>query len=278
MDLSAVIVNWNSGACLGSLLASLEPLEKELNGIWVVDNASTDASLEGVDSGVQVLALAENRGFAGGSNEGISRAGSRFVLLLNPDVIVAPNTVRGLYREIERRPEAAIVCPSLRDAGGGDQLRFQIRPFPTWRSVLSDALFLDELMERLGLGKAPSNLENTVGEARLAGQQPAAAAWLLRREAWEELGGFDVQFHPAWFEDVDFCRRLADSRWEIFYFPGLFLTHQGGHTLDRLGRAAFLEIFYGNLLRYLKKHHPRSYPFLWLPVRCGVWLRRLLVV
>jgi hypothetical protein len=276
MDLSVVIVNWNSGDHLGRLLDSLAPLEEELTETWVVDNASRDSSLDGFGDypAVRILALTENLGFAGAANEAISRSNSSFVLLLNPDIQVIPESMSRLYQEMVVRPRAGIVCGSLRDLDGKPQNGFQIRPLPTWKNVLSDVLFIDDLKEWWS-GSRPSQGGDQT--RKLVFEQPAAAAWLLRKEAWSELGGFDTRFYPAWFEDVDFCRRMHDSDWEIFHFPHLPLIHQGGLALEQLSYPAFVGIFYNNLLRYLKKHHPRSYPMLWLPVQSGMWARRLFV-
>ena len=89
MDLSVVIVNWNSGDHLGRLLDSLAPLQEELRETWVVDNASRDSSLDGFRSypEVRILALTENLGFAGAANEAISRCRSSFILLISSSII-----------------------------------------------------------------------------------------------------------------------------------------------------------------------------------------------
>ncbi|MEE8350434.1 MAG: glycosyltransferase family 2 protein [Acidobacteriota bacterium] len=277
MDLSVVIVNWNSGPHLGHLLDSLAPLTEELRETWVVDNASWDSSLDGCrsSSSLRMLAFTENRGFAGAANEAISRCDSSFVLLLNPDIQVIPDSLRQLYQEMVSRPRAGIGCGSLRDREGRPQNEFQIRPLPTWSNVLSDVLFIDELTGWVfGNSRSSHSYDKT---QKLVSEQPAAAAWLMRREAWQELGGFDTRFYPAWFEDVDYCRRMQDSDWEVFHFPHLPMIHQGGLALEHLSYSAFVALFYKNLLRYLKKHHPRTYPLLWLPVQSGIWARRLLV-
>ncbi len=284
MDLSVVIVNWNSGTYLARLLTSLLPLKDELEEIWVVDNASSDSSLGGLQDtpGVQILSLPENQGFAGGANEGISRSSSTFILLFNPDVEVVASSVRQLYQEMKKRPRAAIVCGALEDPEGKSQRAFQLRPLPSWKSVLSDALFIDEFLPWLGSGSLRSKSTaaggpSSRGGRRLDSEQPAAAAWLLRKEAWKEMGGFDTSFYPAGFEDVDYCKRLQDSGWQIFYFPDLPMIHRGGLALETLGYSGFVGIFYQNLLRYLKKHHAPLYPLLWLPVKTGMWIRRLLI-
>ena len=272
MNLSVVIVNWNSGRHLRRALHSLSELRGELRDVWVIDNASSDSSLEGFSecTGVRVVHRQTNLGFAQAANEGIFRASSDFVLLSNPDVEVIPESVRRLYEEMEGQPLAAIVCGPLTDSRGKAQRDFQIRKLPTWRSVLFDALFLDELLAVIGqTSKKPDSASRE--PARV--EQPAADFWLLRKTAWEEVGGFDPRFYPAWFEDVDFCKRLQAAGWEILYFPELPVFHRGGLCLGSLPYPRFIRIFYGNLLKYLKKHHPYTYPLLWLPVQCGMWIR-----
>ena len=287
MDLSAVIVNWNSGRHLGRLLGSLEVLGEELAEVLVVDNASTDQSADAAADfpRVRLLRMQGNLGFAAAANRGIAGTNTRFVLLLNPDLELNPGSVRSLYREMDRRPKTAIVSGELTDREGVPQTDFQIRPLPTGWSVIRDVLFLDELLR--GLTKPfrrsqvdlfPSAASIDSNTQAVEVEQPAAAFWLLRKEAWEAVGGFDEQFQPAWFEDVDFCKRVRAAQLQILHFPGYSAAiHHGGLALDRLGYEHFIEIYYSNLLRYLKKHHRTGYPLLWLAAQMGSWIRRRII-
>ncbi len=270
MELSAVIVNWNSGPYLGRLLDSLQPLAGELGAVLVLDNASRDSSPRAAQDRpwAQLRRFERNRGFAAAANAGIRDAPTEFILLLNPDIEVDPDSVRALYESLRDRTRCAIACGALVDGERRSQARFQIRRLPTIRSVLSDCLFFDEIA---GLFSRPLQAEPAGG----AVEQPAAAFWLLRKEAWREIGGFDESFVPAWFEDVDFCARLARQGWRMEYFPQWSAVHRGGLSLDVLGYRSFVRIYYRNLLRYWRKHHPASLPLVWLPVKLGVWLRIL---
>jgi len=278
MDLGVVIVNWNSGEYLGRLLASLQPLVPELRSVIVLDNASADESAEATPRfpGVILRRLPTNRGFAAAANRGISESESRFVLLLNPDVEVQPQTLRELYSRCEANPSIGIGCGRLVNPDGSRQDKFQLRPLPRFWGILADALFLDELIKLFRKRSGSTTGETTAGPSGLRVEQPAAACWLLRKEAWSELGGFDESFVPAWFEDVDFCKRLQGSQWEIRRFPDLEFVHRGGLSLDTLKYSDFVRFYYGNLLQYLKKHHPAWHLFLWLPVTLGSRVRVLL--
>lgn len=279
MGFSTVVVNWNSGSSLGKLLESLELLRSEMDQVVVVDNASQDGSAGAARGreGVELVEAGENLGFAGAANRGIALVSTPWVLLLNPDVILFPEPVRTLCHEVDERPRCGIATGTLISSSGRT---LQIRPLPGPWSLLREAVFLDGLLALAGLGRkedpgstGPDREGSSVQAVKV--EQPAAAFWMLRRRAWEAIGGFDLRFQPAWFEDVDFCRRLLDAGWEILHFPQLRVgSHLGGASLDRLGYAAFVEIYTRNMLRYLAKHHKLAYPFLWPLIRVGALLRR----
>ena len=277
--LSAVIVNWNSGTCLEKLLDSMEPLGEGWAQVVVVDNASRDESAGPARArpGVELVEAGENLGFAGAANRGIARVSTPWVLLLNPDITLCADSVKTLRHEADERSHCGIATGTLVSRSRRTP---QIRPLPGPWSLLRDALFLDELLALVGSDRrgdpdsaGPASESPSLSAVKV--EQPAAAFWMLRRRAWEAVGGFDLRFHPAWFEDVDFCRRILDAGWEILHFPRIRVgTHRGGVSLDRLGYAAFVEIYTRNLLRYLAKHHKLAHPLLWPLIRLGALVRR----
>lgn len=279
MKLSVVIVNWNSGSYLARLIDSLSPLSENLEEVVVVDNASDDSSQEGLslNSELKVHSLGENLGFAGAANFGIAKVTSDFVLLLNPDLEIVPDTLKKLHELITLNTEVAIVCGALLGEMGESQEAFQIRSFPTVFSVISDALFLDELTELIGLGRKRRGEETSKREEPRQVDQPAAAFWLLRKEAWRSVGGFDEEFHPAWFEDVDFCKRLKLHGWKVLYLPQPCARHKGGASLERMSYQSFAKHYYKNQLVYWRKHHPMTLPLIWIPVKLGVLIRQLFI-
>ncbi len=268
MDLSVLIVNWKSGRHLAALLDSLEPLAHELREVVIVDNASGEeapANLRDIPCAIWIQAD-HNLGFAGAANLGMARTGASFVLLLNPDVKLIAESVRSLYRHLLQIPEAVLISGPLRGPDGLPQ-DFQLRPLPTPWSVLLEVLFLKKRQSK-------SKGQQQIGPREV--EQPAAAYWLVRKAAWEMLGGMDERFHPAWFEDVDFCRRARGAGWRIYFDPGAPADHRGAASLEHLDRTTFLSIYYRNLLKYLRKHHPWAHPWLWLPVQAGKLLRMVI--
>ena len=86
---------------------------------------------------------------------------------------------------------------------------------------------------------------------------------MFRREVWQRLGGFDTQFYPVWFEDVDFCKRARDLGLKIQYVPQVTAVHQGGHSIAGLGWECREVYWYVSLLRYASKHF-RPHAFRWV--------------
>jgi hypothetical protein len=97
---------------------------------------------------------------------------------------------------------------------------------------------------------------------------------MFRREVWQRLGGFDTQFYPLWFEDVDFCKRASDLGLKIQYVPQVTAIHQGGHSIARLNWECREVYWYVSLLRYASKHfRPRDFRWVSAAVVLGSLFR-----
>ena len=237
MSVSVAIVNWNTGnrlrACVESLISRAKDSE-----IIVVDNASTDASLESIEdyrNQVDIIKNSVNRGFAAGVNQAVAHATTALVLILNPDVVVSPGSVEALEAFLNSHPKAGA-------AGGFVNEKYLTRKLPTTASLIREDLGFGSVKPLLG----------TNGPVRV--EQPAAAALMIRRDAFDEISGFDERFFPAWYEDVDFCRRLREAGWEIYFVPTAKFEHEGGYSAEALGARGFANAYYRNQLRYVDKH------------------------
>jgi GT2 family glycosyltransferase len=252
LDLSILIVTWNSERwierCLRSIPAACEGLEYE---VLVHDNASSDATVQLIEH-AQVLRSAENAGFAAGTNRAFAASRGRYVFLLNPDCELAPRALTLLHEFLESHPHIAAAAPLLLDEGGGSQREFQLRRLPTLGTFAAELLMLDKLFPRNRTTARYRYRDLDLTEPRRI-EQPAAAALLLRREVVDEVGALDEQFAPAWFEDVDYCRRLAGRKKEIWVVPAARVRHFGGASLEHMPFARFAGIWYGNLWKYARK-------------------------
>ncbi|MGI8783399.1 MAG: glycosyltransferase family 2 protein [Acidobacteriota bacterium] len=273
MKLSIGIIHWNAvdelRRCLQAFSRAQLPQPCEL---IVVDNASqapTDGLVEEF-SHVRWILNGFNAGFAGACNQIVDSSSGELILFCNPDIEAGGTSVMRLLEVLDGTPRAAVAAPALVDSQGRLQSR-SVRRLPTISSVTSDLIFLDELR------RAAPPIAPPVGPPRKI-QQPAGACLMIRRTALEEVGRWDEQFYPAWFEDVDLCRRFERAGWEILWVPDSQVLHVGGQSLNTLGFHKFIALYYVNLRRYFRKHHaPAAALYVALLSRCALVLRRILV-
>jgi GT2 family glycosyltransferase len=249
--LAAVIVTWNSEAVIGRCLDSC--LEAGVPEVIVVDNASLDRTVDAVARrpGVRLIASETNRGFAGAVNLGVSSTNAKHVLLMNPDteLLSGWTDLAALLDE----PGIGAACGALIGPHGDIQHGFNVRALPTPWTLAFEALGLNRIW--------PSSPVNRRYRAPLepdkpaAVEQPAGAFLAFRRSVWSELGGFDERFWPAWFEDVDFCKRVARNGYRIWYTPAAKAKHLGGASVSQMHWADRERFWYSNLLRYALKHY-----------------------
>ena len=243
-----VIVTYNSAEVIERCLDACECLLSVR--VIVVDNASTDSTVSLVRrrSDVTLISNRSNLGFAAAVNQGFRAAKDDAVLLLNPDA----SPIRGidLLEHSVCQGNVGAATGALKGEDGEDQREFHIRSLPTGWTLAFEALGIN----RLWPGN-PVNRRYRPFDPRDV-EQPAAAFLMVRKEAWTNVGGFDEQFYPVWFEDVDFCKRLKDAGFEIRFIPEAEAHHVGGHSASKLTWGDRQLFWYGSLLRYASKHLP----------------------
>jgi GT2 family glycosyltransferase len=232
MKTTVGIVNWNSGRFLETCVESV--LRESTANVFVFDNGSHDDSLNfnpSAPSRVETVRSSGNRGFAGGVNEIFRRTDMPYVLILNPDICVLRGSIQLLEEFMDAHPRAAAV-------GGYVGEKYLPRNLPTvWSLVL----------ENLGVPPRP-----VVGDY-LRVEQVAAATIMIRRESYKDTPMFDEGFYPAWYEDVDFCRRLKRDNWEVYFAPHAKFDHSGGYSAKAMGSGQFASAYYRNQIRYANK-------------------------
>jgi N-acetylglucosaminyl-diphospho-decaprenol L-rhamnosyltransferase len=251
---SIVIVNWNSGSLLESCIRSLLRYAGECQ-IVIVDNASEDSSLhcaEKIGGGLSILRNDRNAGFAAGTNLGWRACRGDVILFLNPDTECLPDSINRLEQTLKTDRAVWAVGGRLVARSGSSRAAYNAYTFPSIGSVAAEMLLLDEIWPSHPWSRALRPDSATVA---IDVDQPAAACLMVTRTALESIGGFDEDFSPAWFEDVDLCRRIRNGGGRIQYHPGARFLHLGGYSLNHLSRQAFLETFHTNQIRYFKKHH-----------------------
>lgn len=242
--------------------------------VVVVDNSSTDGTVAEVEKrGARLIANEENRGFAAAVNQGFRALRSSYVLLLNPDAVLQSGL--DALREASGLPGSAGASGLLLGVDGRPQVGFMVRQLPTPAALILEALVLN----RIWPGNPVNRKYRGLGldySVRFAAEQPAGAFLMVKRAIWEELGGLDEGYFPIWFEDVDFCRRVADRGLKLYYTPGAVAKHTGGHSIPSLPVEKRRLYWYRGLLRYTAKHfHPFAIRAVSLAVIWGSVLRAI---
>ncbi len=269
--ISVIIVNWNTKDLLkqtvSSLLASTSlPLE-----VIVVDNASTDGSIEMIkEEFPQIVHLVntENLGFGKANNQGMAKATGEVFFLLNSDTIVHTHAVDTLYAYLQEHQEVGMVGPKLLNADGTFQHACRRRlPNP-----LNSFLYLS------GIGKIFPRSE-VMNAYKMQAESPdisgpveaiSGAAMCFRRSVYAATGGFDERFF-MYGEDLDLCKMTHDNGFPIHYVHTAVITHLGGQSSKR-SRLKSLFNFYEAMWLYYDKHYRTGHPWIIRQlIRGGIW-------
>ncbi|MBW2067165.1 MAG: glycosyltransferase family 2 protein, partial [Deltaproteobacteria bacterium] len=259
LDISFVIVNWNTKEllleCVASIFQTVEDLAFE---VWVVDNASTDGSVQAVKDlypEVNVIENAENLGFAAANNIAFKRVKGRYILLLNTDTKLKESAAGHLYEFMESNPVAGLACGQLLNPDGSKQN--SIANFPSLLSLLSNETLLRVLMP----GKFPSKrkrYENPIEVDSCIG-----ACLIVRKKALDQVGPFDERYF-FFFEETDLAYRMKRAGWKIYFVPCAEIYHAQGKTVGQ-GLDSRMR-FYTSRYAYFRKWFPRSYPLFFAAV------------
>ncbi len=255
MRLSTIIVTWNAGAYIGECLDALEAALARVPGLHetiVVDNASTDDTRTRVRQAhrVNLIANAENRGFAAANNQGAALARGQALLFLNPDTLPSPDAIRLLLESLEARaPQGCgAVCPSLRYPDGSFQDSAFL--FPSLSSMALDTWMVHPRL-------AATRLNGRYPRERYAGPFQAefalGACFMVTRHAWEVVGPWDEGFF-LYYEEVDWFRRLAARGLSLWCIPGAVVTHRAGASTGQQAARSW-QLLQESKRRYFHKHH-----------------------
>lgn len=252
VDISIVIVNWNTREllknCLESVVRTVHDLIYE---VIVVDNASTDGSvvmLQDLFPQVRIIANDENRGFGAANNQAFQTMQGRYALLLNTDTVLTEDAVRDLFSFMESHPSAAMSCGQLLNRD--DSKQNSIAAFPTLLTLLTNM----SLLEYLFPGKYPSK--------RYEHRQPievdsgVGACLMVRKQAMDVVGWFDERYF-FFFEETDWAYRMRLAGWQIFHVPTARIYHLQGQSIGPDIRSRIE--FYRSRYQFFQKWHSLPY-------------------
>lgn len=225
MDCSIIILNYRTPGLLRVCLRGIASARLRFSyEVIVVDNGSEDDSLEIVRREfpwVKCIASSRNLGFAAGNNLGLRAARGEFILIMNADLAIVPNTLELLVDFLKRNSNVGLVAPQLRNPDGSIQISSYRFPTP-WIPIL----------RRTPLGKLPWGRRALRAYLMLDSDRSSITTvdWVLggcmlaRRTAIERVGLLDERYF-LYFEDIDWCRRFWQSGLTVVYYPAVAITH-----------------------------------------------------
>ena len=250
--LSVVVLSWNTKGLLRACLNSLKPLRDEQSlEVIVLDNGSSDGSADMVAARFPWITLVRherNDGYAVGNNLGAAHASGRYLLLLNSDTAVGPGVLPFLVDFLETHPEHGACAPRLVCEDGAIQR--SCKTFPDlWTAVFYDTWFDkwfpgNKVIPRYMMAGFDHTTSRDV-------DQPPGAAFLIRKELWDKLYGFDPVLW-LFFNDVDLCKRLKAEGWKIAYVAEVAILHHEGKSTSQVPN--FGQLWHVNRLAYYRKH------------------------
>ena len=252
IDLSVVIVNWNTKDLLKKCLNSVYQTINNLNfEIIIVDNASSDGSGEMLKRDYpQVITIDNqiNRGFGAANNQAFTVMKGQYALLLNTDAVLTNGAAAKLWEFAESHPEAAIVCGQLLNADGSKQN--SVASFPGLLTLatnesLLEYLFPQRFPSKRYEHKKPIEVDSAIG-----------ACMLLRKKALDEAGVFDERYF-FFFEETDLAYAMRRAGWHIYHVPDAYIYHLQGQSVGHNLRSRIE--FYRSRYQFLQKWHSIYY-------------------
>jgi hypothetical protein len=256
MDVSIIIVNWNTRDvlrdCLKSVYDQTHGIEFE---VIVVDNASGDDSIAMIKSefpDVILIENHENRGFGAASNQGMVIAKGRYVLLLNSDTVILDNAVKKTVEFADLHKDAAVVgCRVLHPGGRLQRTCFM---YPSLLNMLLESSYLYKLFpgnKFFGREHLTWWDRNDVREVEVID----GCFMLVRQEAIRQAGMLDEQFF-IYCEETDWCYRFKQAGWKMLFTPDAQIIHLGGQSSRQVASAMTLQLR-GSVLQFMHKHYSR---------------------
>jgi GT2 family glycosyltransferase len=256
IDFDIVIVNWNTGDQLLDCLQLISPASPEsslcLRQCIIVDNASQDGSADGLENlplPLTIIRNHENMGFAYAANQGAKVGKSGYILFLNPDSRLYPDSLVKALRFLEGKGNQQVGILGIQLVDSNGVVHRNVARFPTPKSLFYQMLGLDRLFP----GHFPSHFmtdwDHT--DSREV-DQVTGAFFLVRRLVFEEIKGFDERFF-MYFEDLDFAYRAKQAGWSSYYLADAQALHYGGGASYQIKSKRLYYVFNSRVL-YVAKH------------------------
>ncbi len=233
--------------CIASLYQTVRNANFE---IFVVDNASSDGSVEAIQQAfpsVAVIANRANEGFARANNRALRLMQGRYAVLLNSDTLMKDGALEKLLTFMDSRPDAGMCGPQLLNADGSDQTSYG--RFPTVLDEFTSKTLIRILAPRMYRDRYKP------AHAKQSGPIPVdfiiGACMVARREAIALAGMLDEDYF-FFYEEIDWCRRMGNAGWLVYHVPDARIVHFGGGSTREVGLRARTESWRSRYLYFRK--------------------------
>jgi len=259
LDISIIVVSFNTKNLLLDCLASIFKTIKGISfEVWVVDNSSTDGTVEAIRERyptIKIIKNTENLGFAAANNQAFRQMNGDYALLLNTDTVFTNGAVKELFDFMEANPEVGMACGQLLNLDGSKQN--SIANFPT-----IFALFFNESVLRILLPKKfPSKRREYLSPLKV--DSCIGACLIVRKKAMEDIGFFDERYF-FFFEETDWAYRMKRGGWAIYLVPTAKIFHAQGKTVGSNLHSRIM--FYRSRYLFFKKWHKASHLLIYLVI------------
>ncbi|MFH0840438.1 MAG: glycosyltransferase family 2 protein [bacterium] len=266
MKLSIIIVSYKVREKLRENLQALFASVCDFNfEVFVIDNNSQDGTVEMVREEyprVKLIANSQNTGFAYANNQVLKEVEGEYVLLLNPDMKVQPNTLQNMVDWMDNSSAGIASCKLFNDRG---ELIRHVRRFPKFSDQLAIALKLPHLfpniLDKYILQDFDYDLAQEVDSVR-------GGFMMIRESVLKTLGIFDERFF-LWFEEVDYCRRAKEKNIQVWYTPRAECLDYVGQSFKQVPTGITQKYFQNSMIAYFKKWHSPSHLILALAWSIG---------
>jgi GT2 family glycosyltransferase len=247
MDLSIIIVNWNTKdlltQCIKSIISDTTQFDTE---IIVVDNASHDGSQEAIRNifpFVNLICNESNLGFAKANNIGLKISKGDYICLINTDVEILPGCIGAMMKYIKKNTKIGLLGPETFE-GDRKTIQMNFKKEETLLRALARTIWLDNLFPNIGL--YTKNITQQVDVI-------SGCFWMVGRKAFKEVGYLDESFF-FYGEDKDWCKRFKKLKWEIVHYTGAKIIHYGNKS-SSIAPYKYHLLLEKAYLQYWKKYH-----------------------
>ena len=245
MTISIVIANWNTKELIKQCIYSIFDTTSQALPrfeVIVIDNASTDGSLEYLRSQTGRIILIENNenaGYAKACNQGMKIAKGKYILLLGSDTIMKPNTLKECADFLDKNIDAGAVACKLLNPDG--TIQNSVKKFPRLKNAFYTYLSLDKMNREYDMSDFDYNSTCEV-------EQAAATFLMIRKDILEKINYFNESYRIL-YNDVDLCSKIRLEGYRIYFLHSVSIIHYGSHSTKNAD-FALRKIMYSDIYRY----------------------------